>query len=90
MLKKIRDKLYIKGFTNEAIEKALSDYDFEFDYEKEHNALEKEFIKQKKKYSKKYDTNQLKEKIINNLLRKGYNYEDIKEIMNKEGALEDE
>ena len=88
MLKKIRDKLYIKGFTNEAIEKALSDYDF--DYEKEHNALEKEFIKQKKKYSKKYDTNQLKEKIINNLLRKGYNYEDIKEIMNKEGALEDE
>ncbi|MFR8064545.1 glycosyltransferase [Thomasclavelia spiroformis] len=90
MLKKIRDKLYIKGFTNEAIEKALSDYDFEFDYEKEHNALEKEFIKQKKKYSKKYDTNQLKEKIINNLLRKGYNYEDIKEIMNREGALEDE
>ena len=90
MLKKIRDKLYIKGFTNEAIEKALSDYDFEFDYEKEHNALEKEFIKQKKKYSKKYDANQLKEKIINNLLRKGYNYEDIKEIMNKEGALEDE
>ena len=90
MLKKIRDKLYIKGFTNEAIEKALSDYDFEFDYEKEHNALEKEFIKQKKKYSKKYDNNQLKEKIINNLLRKGYNYEDIKEIMNKEGALEDE
>ena len=90
MLKKIRDKLYIKGFTNEAIEKALSDYDFDFDYEKEHNALEKEFIKQKKKYSKKYDTNQLKEKIINNLLRKGYNYEDIKEIMNKEGALEDE
>ena len=70
--------------------KAMSDYDFEFDYEKEHNALEKEFIKQKKKYSKKYDTNQLKEKIINNLLRKGYNYEDIKEIMNKEGALEDE
>ena len=90
MLKKIRDKLYIKGFTNEAIEKALSDYDFEFDYEKEHNALEKEFIKQKKKYSKKYDTNQLKEKIINNLLRKGYNYEDIEEIMNKEGALGDE
>ena len=90
MLKKIRDKLYIKGFTNEAIEKALSDYDFEFDYEKEHNALEKEFIKQKKKYSKKYDTNQLKEKIINKILRKECNYEDIKEIMNKVGALEDE
>ncbi|MBS5588577.1 MAG: RecX family transcriptional regulator [[Clostridium] spiroforme] len=90
MLKKIRDKLYIKGFTNETIEKALSDYDFKFDYEKEHDALEKEYIKQKNKYLRKYEDKQLKEKIINSLLRKGYNYEDIKEIMNREGAPENE
>lgn len=90
MLKKICDKLYIKGFTNETIEKALSDYDFKFDYEKEHDALEKEYIKQKNKYLRKYEDKQLKEKIINSLLRKGYNYEDIKEIMNREGAPENE
>lgn len=90
MLKKIRDKLYIKGFTNETIEKALSDYDFKFDHEKEHDALEKEYIKQKNKYLRKYEDKQLKEKIINSLLRKGYNYEDIKEIMNREGAPENE
>lgn len=90
MLKKIHDKLYIKGFTNETIEKALSDYDFKFDYEKEHDALEKEYIKQKNKYLRKYEDKQLKEKIINSLLRKGYNYEDIKEIMNREGAPENE
>lgn len=90
MLKKIRDKLYIKGFTSEAIEKAISDYDFKFDYEKEQQALEKEFLKQKKKYIKKYRDQQLKEKIIDSLLRKGYNYEHIKEIINKEGALDNE
>lgn len=90
MLKKIRDKLYIKGFTSEAIEKAISDYDFKFDYEKEQEALEKEFLKQKKKYIKKYHDRQLKEKIIDSLLRKGYNYEHIKEIINKEGALDNE
>lgn len=90
MLKKIRDKLYIKGFTTETIERALADYDFDFDDQKEQKALEKEFIKQKKKYIKKYQEKQLKEKIIDTLLRKGYNYEHIKELLNKEGALNDE
>lgn len=90
MLKKIRDKLYLKGFTSETIEKALSEYDFKYDNDNEKLALEKEFNKQKKKYSKKYQGVQLKEKIIDSLLRKGYNYEHIKEILNKEGALVDE
>ena len=39
---------------------------------------------------KKYQGNQLKEKIIDTLLRKGYNYEHIKELIYKEGALNDE
>lgn len=90
MLKKIRDKLYIKGFTTETIERALADYDFDFDDHKEQLALEKEFSKQKKKFLKKYQGNQLKEKIIDSLLRKGYNYEHIKELLNREGALNDE
>ena len=41
MVKKIRDKLYIKGFTSETIERALSDFDFEFDDQQEQEALEK-------------------------------------------------
>lgn len=90
MLKKVRDKLYIKGFTTETIEKALADYNFEFDDQKEQLALEKEFIKQKKKYQKKYQDKQLREKIIDTLLRKGYNYEHIRELINQEGALDNE
>ena len=90
MVKKIRDKLYIKGFTSETIERALSDFDFEFDDQQEQEALEKEFSRQKKKYSKRYQGTHLKEKIIDTLLRKGYNYEHIKELLNREGALDDE
>lgn len=89
MLKKIRDKLYIKGFTNEAIEKLCLIMILNL-ITKKNTTLQKKSLLNKKEIFKKYDTNQLKEKIINNLLRKGYNYEDIKEIMNKEGALEDE
>lgn len=90
MVKKIHDKLYIKGFTSETIERALGDFDFELDDQKEQEALEKEFVKQVRRYSKKYQGANLKEKIIDTLLRKGYNYEHIKELLNKEGALEDE
>ena len=71
ILKKIRDKLYIKGFTTETIERALADYDFDFDDQKEQMALEKEFIKQKKKYLKKYQGNQpyLEKVTIMNILK---------------------
>ena len=90
LLKKIRDKLYLKGFTSDTIERALNDYDFEFDAQKEHEALNKEFEKQKRKYQKRYEGAKLKEKIIDTLLKKGYNYEHIKELLNEEGALDDE
>ena len=39
------------------------------------------------KYSKKYSGKELKNKLIDTLLRKGYNYEDIKNIL---AAKEDE
>ena len=64
--------------------------DFEYDINKEQEALRKEFEKQKHKFQKKYKDSQLKEKIIDTLLRKGYNYEHIKELINEEGALDDE
>lgn len=81
MQKKIKEKLFVKGFTNETIEKAMSDYDFEYDDEKEKMALEKEATKAIAKYSKKLRGNELRNKLIDTLLRKGYNYDDIKDIL---------
>ena len=31
----MKEKLFLKGFTNEIIDKAMSQYDFEYDNEKE-------------------------------------------------------
>ena len=84
---KIREKLYVKGFTTDTIERAMNDYDFEYDDEKEKIALEKDTSKAIVKYSKKYSGKELKNKLIDTLLRKGYNYEDIKNIL---AAKEDE
>lgn len=87
--KRIKEKLYIKGFTNDTIEKAMSDYDFVYDDEKEKYALEKDVDKIYKKYSKKLNSSELKNKLIDTLLRKGYNYDDIKNVLiNKENDNE--
>ncbi len=84
VIKKIREKLFLKGFTNETIEKAMSDYDFEYDNQKEKELLNKDFQKLFNKYSKKYSGSQFKNKLVDSLLRKGYNYDDIKKLIEKE------
>ncbi|MBM6842130.1 RecX family transcriptional regulator [[Clostridium] spiroforme] len=79
--KRIKEKLYIKGFTIDTIEKAMSDYDFIYDDEKEKQTLEKEIDKIYKRYSMKLNSKELKNKLIDSLLRKGYNYDDIKSVL---------
>ena len=51
------------------------------DNEKEKFALEKDMTKALNRYSKKIQGKELKNKIIDTLLKKGYNYEDIKHIL---------
>ena len=43
--------------------------------------LKKEYQKAFSKYQKKYESYELKQKIIQNLLQKGFGYDDIKEVM---------
>ena len=62
---KVKNDLYNLGYDKDMIEDELSKINYES------NALEKDFEKCNKKF--KGDKN----KIINSLLRKGYNYEDI-------------
>ncbi len=78
---RIKEKLYVKGFTSDTIDKAMSDYDFVYDDEKEKMALAKEANKVYLKYAKKLSDNELRNKLIDTLLRKGYNYDDIKDFL---------
>lgn len=85
MIKKIRDRLYFKGFTSDTIERAMSDFDFTYSDEKEQIALQKEFDRLLIKYERKLTGKVLDDKILDILLRKGYNYEDIKTLISTRG-----
>jgi 1,2-diacylglycerol 3-alpha-glucosyltransferase len=84
IIKRIRDRLYAKGFTNETIERAMSDYDFTYSEKKEEEVLINEYEKQMSRYKRKLSGSTLDEKVIDVLLRKGYNYDSIKQIINKQ------
>lgn len=85
IIKRIRDRLYFKGFTNETIERAMADYDFNYSAQKEEEALTHDFYKQLNKYQRKLSGVALNEKLIDVLLRKGYNYENIKQLIKQRG-----
>lgn len=80
-LKKSRDKLYLGGFRSDTIERALQDYDFHFDQEEEIAALNKDYDKLFTKYRRKVNNKELMNKVVDSLLKKGYNYEDIKIVI---------
>lgn len=52
--------------------------------ENELELLKKEYLKVHKRYSRKYEDYELKNRIIASLLSKGFQYQDIKEIMEEE------
>lgn len=77
LIKKVRDKLYFKGFTSDTIERAMADFDFEYSSDKEEEVLKREFSKLLLRYEKKLSDKELNNKLISVLLRKGYDYESI-------------
>lgn len=83
ILNKIRQKLFIKGFTSETIDRAMDDYDFTYNQDNERQAVEKDFVKLYMRHSKKLKGKELQNKLIDTLLKKGYNYEIIKEVITK-------
>lgn len=70
-IQKMKNDLFNAGYDSDMIDELLSNIEYES------NALEKDYNKALKKYQS--DTS----KIINYLLRKGYNYEEIKTLTNK-------
>ena len=71
---KILNELIKLGYEKNDIINILESKDFDDDY----LFLEKELIKIKLKYSKKYKDNELYYKVVNYLFNKGFNLEDIK------------
>lgn len=89
MINSIADKLYLKGFSSSVINKVMSSFDFYANEELEEELILKEFDKAFKRYGEKYEGRALYNKIYVYLMRKGFDYQLIKQVM-KESGYEDE
>ena len=85
----IRNRLFNRGFTPETIDIAMGSINLRFDIVREKETLEKELMKCQKKYQRKYQGDELVQRCIDGLLKKGYRYEDIKEIVERGEVLDD-
>ncbi len=79
--KKLKEKLtqniINKGFSYQQASSAISQIQIEKDEESEQDLLFKELAKQERKYSKKYEGYELKQRLTQALARKGYDFSDI-------------
>lgn len=66
-----------KGFSYSEAKIAFENLEVEKDSEQEFELLYKELDKQYRKYSKKYDGYELKQRLTQSLARKGFNFDDI-------------
>ena len=74
---KILQALINKGFSHNQSKIACQHLEFEEDEERQQELLYKEIDKQYRKYSKKYEGYDLKQRLTQSLARKGFDYSDI-------------
>lgn len=78
--------LLSKGYDLE-IAKSILAYIPEGDKEKEASRMQREFLLAKRKYQKKYDGYELRNRITKYMMSKGYGYQDIEALYSEEEAL---
>lgn len=75
---KVTQQMMGKGFYYEDVQRSLAALDWEKDEETEQELLEKETAKQYRILSRRYEGYDLKQRLIQSLLRKGFDYYDSK------------
>ncbi|MBF0777130.1 recombination regulator RecX [Streptococcus cuniculi] len=78
---KLLQSLFNKGFTYSQAQTAVQNLELESDDELEDLLIQKELDKQYRKYSRKYEGYELCQRLTQALLRKGYDYQQIKSIL---------
>lgn len=78
----LHDKLFQslrnKGFSSSQAQTAINSLELELDDELEEQLIQKELDKQYRKYSRKYEGYELQQRLTQALMRKGYEYQQIK------------
>lgn len=75
---KLLQSLLNKGFTYSQAQTAVQNLELESDDELEDQLMQKELEKQYRKYSRKYEGYDLRQRLTQALMRKGYDYQQIK------------
>lgn len=83
LIQNIKNKLFNKGFSQDIVERAINDFDFVIPVEHTKMLLTKEYHRVYTRYKNRYDSNILKSKIITFLVQKGYEYDDVVEIISE-------
>lgn len=81
----IYTKLVSAGFDSNLVKESIEKLDFKEDYKLEDEKLEKEFLKAINKYSKKYESYELKNRLYTYLMSKGFRSEDINKKLIQKG-----
>lgn len=83
LIQNIKNKLFNKGFSKDVVEQAINDFDFTIPKEHTKMLLTKEYHRVYNRYKNRYDSHILRSKIITFLVQKGYEYDDVVEIINE-------
>lgn len=90
LIQNIKNKLFNKGFSQDVVERAIQDFDFVFPKEHTKKLLTKEYYRVYNRYKNRYDKHILKSKIITFLVQKGYEYDDVVEIIRELWEVNDD
>lgn len=83
LIQNIKNKLFNKGFSQDIVEKAINNFDFIIPEEHTKMLLTKEYHRVYNRYKSRYESNILRSKIITFLVQKGYEYDDVVNIINE-------
>ena len=81
LVQNIKNKLFNKGFSQDIVDRAINEFNFVMPKEHTKKLLTKEYYRVYDRYKNRYDANILKSKVITFLVQKGYEYDDVIEII---------
>jgi len=83
-IQKITQKLYTNGFTSDIIRKVVDIFFEDYEEENEEDILEEHFRRAYSTYSRRYEGYNLKQKLIEKLVRDGFSYYTAKDYIEKQ------
>lgn len=90
LVNNVKEKLFRRGFSQDVIERVMNDAPISVSKEKSMAMLKRQYERFYKRYASKYQGRQLYNKIKSALISKGYDYEDVSDLMEQVWSEDDD